>query len=42
MDYSLTNAYVHVSACVGELEKIIKVLTDDDLKPEFSLIFFTQ
>lgn len=42
MQYGLTNVYVHVNVSVGELEKIVKVLTGDDLKTEFSLIFFTQ
>lgn len=41
-NHGLTNAYVHVSVCTGDLEKTIKFLTDDDLKPEFSLIFFTH
>lgn len=27
--------YTYVSVCIGEMEKIIKVLTDDDLKSKF-------
>lgn len=42
MQNGLANAYVNVSVCIGDLEKTIKLLSDDDLKPEFSLIFFTH
>lgn len=36
MQYDLTKTHVHVNVCIGEMEKIIKVLTDEDLKSKFS------